>query len=362
MSLLVDVQHRQGAFELDLAFESAGRLTALFGPSGSGKTTLVNVIAGLVRPDRCRVLVGGRMLLDTAARRFVKPHQRRIGYVFQDARLFPHLTVAQNLAYGRWFAPRGEANELRQVVDLLDIGGLLGRRPALLSGGENQRVAIGPALLSRPELILMDEPLASLDEARKREILPYIERLRDETRVPIVYVSHQLAEVARLATDIAVLDRGRLAAFGPTADIVPRLDLFTGAEAGEGGPLLEMRVAGQDRAFGMTTLRSKAGEILVPWLEAPLGAYVRVRLRARDVIVATRKPEGLSALNVLAGTVAAIEPAGDSGADVRIDCSGETVLARITRLSATRLRLEPGMPVFAVVKTVSVEPAGPAPV
>jgi molybdate transport system ATP-binding protein len=363
VSLSVDIRHRQGSFLLDLAFESAGRLTALFGPSGSGKTTLVNVIAGLVRPGEGQVIVDGRVLVDTAARTFLKPHRRRIGYVFQDARLFPHLTVRQNLLYGRWLAPKTAASsELSAVVDMLDIGHLLARRPALLSGGEKQRVAIGRALLSAPSLILMDEPLAALDEARKAEIMPYIERLRDAARVPIVYVSHQLAEVARLATDIAVLDKGELAAFGPTTEILPRLDLFGGAEAGEGGAMLVMRVAGQDRAFGITTLRSKAGEIVVPRLEAPLGTHVRVRLRARDVMVATRKPEGLSALNVLAGAIVSVEAAGDSSADVRIDCAGEPVIARITRLSATRLKLEPGMAVFAVVKTVSVEPAGGVPV
>jgi molybdate transport system ATP-binding protein len=362
VTLQVEVRHGQGQFLLDVAFESAGRLIALFGPSGSGKTTLVNVIAGLVRPQAGRVVVDGRTLVDTAARTFLKPHRRRIGYVFQDARLFPHLTVRQNLLYGRWLAPRDAAKaELSAVVDMLDIGHLLARRPALLSGGEKQRVAIGRALLSAPSLILMDEPLASLDEARKAEILPYIERLRDAARVPVVYVSHQLAEVARLATDIAVLDRGRLAAFGATADILPRLELFAGAEAGEGGAMLSMRVAGQDRAFGITTLRSAAGEIVVPKLDAALGSFVRVRLRARDVMVATQKPAGLSALNLLSGTVASLEAVGDSGADVRIDCAGEMVVARITRLSATRLRLEPGMAVYAVVKTVSVEPAGAAP-
>ncbi len=363
MTLQVDIRHRQGDFLLEAAFESAGRLTALFGPSGSGKTTLVNVIAGLSRPLEGRVAVDGRVLVDTVARTFLKTHRRRIGYVFQDARLFPHLTVRQNLLYGRLFAAhRASEAEIGAVVAMLGIGHLLKRRPALLSGGEKQRVAIGRALLSAPSLILMDEPLASLDEARKAEILPFIERLRDEARVPIVYVSHQLAEVARLATDIAVLDKGRLAAFGPTADILSRLDLFAGAEAGEGGSMLTMRVGGQDRAFGITTLRGAAGDVVVPLLDAPLGAFMRVRLRARDVMVATEKPQGLSALNVLAGAVLSVDAAGQSGADVRIDCAGETVIARITRLSATRLRLAPGVQVYAVVKTVSVEPAGAAPV
>lgn len=361
MTLQVEIRHRQGDFVIEAAFESGGRLTALFGPSGSGKTTLVNVIGGLIRPRSGRVVVDGRVLVDTAGRLFVPAHRRRVGYVFQDARLFPHLGVHANLIYGRWFAPRAERKaDFDAVVGMLDIGHLLSRRPASLSGGEKQRVAIGRALLADPRLILMDEPLASLDEARKQEILPYIERLRDEARVPIVYVSHSVAEVARLASDIVVLDRGRLAAFGSTADILARLDLLSG-EAGEGGTVLDMAVREQDRAFAMTVLRSPAGEIRIPSVDAPLGSRVRVRLRARDVMVATERPQGISALNVLAGVVAGVTQVSDNAVDVRMDCSGQPVVARITRLSAERLRLRPGQSAFAVVKTVSVDPAGAAP-
>ena len=202
MTLAVDIRHRLGDFRLDARFETGGGLTALFGRSGSGKTSLVNIIAGLIRPDEGRVVVDGAVLVDTSARRV---RAARTGAASatcsRRARLFPHLTVRQNLLYGRWFAPRRRerGDDLEQVVELLGIGGLLERRPGRLSGGEKQRVAIGRALLADPRLLLMDEPLASLDEARKAEILPYIERLRDESRVPIVYVSHSIAEVARLA-------------------------------------------------------------------------------------------------------------------------------------------------------------------
>ena len=216
MSLQVDIRHRLGAFSLDATFETSGRLTALFGPSGSGKTSLVNLIGGLLRPDEGRIVADGRVLVDTAARIFVPKHKRRIGYVFQDARLFPHMTVGQNLRYGRFFTPAAERySDMDGVVELLGIGHLLDRRPGLLSGGEKQRVAIGRALLASPRLILMDEPLASLDDRRKAEIMPYIERLRDETKIPIVYVSHSVAEVARLATDIVVLDEGKVGGIGP---------------------------------------------------------------------------------------------------------------------------------------------------
>ena len=250
MTLAVEVRQRLGAFTLDAAFASGGRLTALFGPSGAGKTALVNLIGGLARPDRGRIEVEGRVLVDTARRVFVPMHRRRIGYVFQDARLFPHMTVRQNLAYGRYFTPAGERYaDAGAVVEMLGIGHLLERRPAGLSGGERQRVAIGRALIASPRLILMDEPLASLDDARKAEILPYVERLRDEGRIPIVYVSHSVAEVARLATDVVVLSGGRVAASGPAADVLARLDLVAGEGQGEAGALIDLEVVAHDRAF-----------------------------------------------------------------------------------------------------------------
>jgi len=358
MSLQVDIRRRLGAFSLDATFETSGRLTALFGPSGSGKTSLVNLIGGLLRPDEGRIIANGRVLADTAARIFLPKHRRRIGYVFQDARLFPHMTVGQNLRYGRFFTPAAERySDMEGVVQLLGIGHLLDRRPGLLSGGEKQRVAIGRALLASPRLILMDEPLASLDDRRKSEIMPYIERLRDETKIPIVYVSHSVAEVARLATDIVVLDEGKVAASGPTSEILQRLDLLPEEERGEGGAVLEMQVAGRNEAFGMSTLISLAGEIQVAGLDAETGSTVRVRIRARDVIVAIERPRGISALNILPGRIAEISSGDGHFADVLIDCSGEAVAARITRQSAEMLGLAPGLDVFAVIKSVTFDRA-----
>lgn len=356
MMLSVDVHHRLGAFELEAAFESGGRLTALFGPSGSGKTSLVNLIGGLMRPDAGSIVAGGRVLVDTKARVFLPKHRRRIGYVFQDARLFPHMTVHQNLLYGRFFTPpKDRYADMDGIVEMLGIGHLLDRRPALLSGGEKQRVAIGRALVASPQLILMDEPLASLDDARKAEILPYIERLRDETAIPIVYVSHSVAEVARLATDIVVLAGGKVSAAGPTSEVIQRLDLLPEEERGEGGSVLEMKVGALDETFGMTVLSSDAGEVRVPANGLDVGRTVRVRIRARDVMVATEMPRGLSALNILAGTVEGIRAGDRALADVRIDCHGQMVVARITRLSVHELGLTPGMPVFAVVKSVTFD-------
>ena len=356
MSIAVDVRHRQGGFELAASVESEGRLTALFGRSGAGKTSLVNIIAGLVRPQHGRVVVEGATLTDTARGLFVPRHRRRVGYVFQEGRLFPHLTVRQNLLYGRWFTARGERyGSLDHVVELLGIGPLLERRPARLSGGEKQRVAIGRALLASPRLLLMDEPLASLDEARKAEILPYIERLRDETRIPIVYVSHSVPEVVRLATTIVVLSDGKVAAAGPTREVLSRIDLFPMTGRAEAGAVLEAEIAGHDDAFQLTRLRCAAGELTVPRLGLPVGTPVRIRVRARDVILALARPVGLSALNVLPATVAALGASDGPIVDVRLDCNGEALTARLTRWSVERLELAPGRPVFAVIKSIAFD-------
>ena len=219
--LHVDVSKRLGEFTVEAAFASEGRVTGLFGASGAGKTSLINMIAGLLRPDRGSIAVDGETLDDTSARTHVAVHRRRIGYVFQDARLFPHLDVRSNLDYGRRMNRLVEDSaQWRRVTELLDIGDLLDRHPGKLSGGERQRVALGRALLSRPRLLLMDEPLGSLDEERKEEILPYLVRLRDEAGIPMVYVSHDPSEMRKLATQIAITKRGRVTAFGG-AEVLP---------------------------------------------------------------------------------------------------------------------------------------------
>jgi len=354
--LSVAITQRLGDFTLDAAFDSEGGLTALFGRSGAGKTSLVNAIAGLYRPTKGYVAVDGEVLTDTATGVFVPAHRRRVGYVFQEGRLFPHLKVRQNLLYGRWFAPKtSSGSDFDQVVELLGIGHLLARRPANLSGGEKQRVAIGRALLVRPRLLVMDEPLASLDEGRRGEIFPYIERLRDEMRVPIVYVSHSVAEVARLATTLVVLSEGQVAAIGPTAQIMSRLDLFPLTGRAEAGAILTTRVAGHDAAFGLTILRAAAGELRVPYLDLPVGTSLRVRIRARDVMIALRAPEGLSALNVLPGTIAEIAGGDGPIVQMRLDCAGEALIARLTRRSVETLGLVPGLTVHAVIKSIAFD-------
>jgi molybdate transport system ATP-binding protein len=357
--LSVAITHRLGGFTLDAAFDSAGGLTALFGRSGAGKTSLVNAIAGLYRPTSGHVAVDGETLTDTASGIFVPAHRRRVGYVFQEGRLFPHLNVRQNLVYGRWFAPKAAlktpGGEFDQVVELLGIDHLLARRPANLSGGEKQRVAIGRALLARPRLLVMDEPLASLDEGRRAEIFPYIERLRDEMKMPIVYVSHSIAEVARLATTVVVMSDGQVAAIGPTAQIMGRIDLFPLTGRAEAGAILATRVAAHDSAFGLTVLTTAAGELRVPHLDLPIGAALRVRIRARDVMIALTPPENLSALNVLAGTIAEIGGGDGPIVQMRLDCAGEALVARLTRRSVQTLGLIPGLKVHAVIKSIAFD-------
>ncbi|SCB61375.1 molybdate transport system ATP-binding protein [Rhizobium aethiopicum] len=354
MTLIVDAKQRLGAFSLDAAFTSERGVTALFGRSGSGKTSMIRIIAGLARPDEGRVMLDGEALTETARGIFVPKHRRRFGYVFQEARLFPHLSVRANLSYGRWFAPRrADGESFDRIVDLLGIEALLDRSPSTLSGGEKQRVAIGRALLSSPRLLLMDEPLAALDEARKAEILPYLERLRDETRIPIVYVSHAIAEVARLANQVVVMHDGKVEATGPAIDILSRPS--AASDRKEAGALLEGTVESFDAHHRLSVVALKSSRLHIPGAALAPGRPVRIRIASRDVMLATARPEGLSALNILEGSIEDMSPDEDGTVEIRLDCGGDAVLSRITALSCERLDLRPGKSVFAIIKTVALE-------
>ncbi len=356
MSIEVDIRHKQGSFALDARFRSEERLTALFGSSGSGKTTLVNLIGGLIHPTKGRIVANGRTLVDTDQGILIPPHRRRVGYVFQEGRLFPHLNVRQNLLFGRWFTPRRERiASFEAVVGLLGIEHLLTRRPSTLSGGEKQRVAIGRALLADPQLLLMDEPLASLDDARKAEIYPYIERLRDEGGIPIILVSHSVAEIARLATAVVVLSDGRVTASGRAGDVLRHTSLLPQTGPTEAGALLDTRVLRHEDEYGLTVLEVRAGPLSVPRLDLPIGAPLRVRLRARDIILSLNPPETISALNVLRGTVSSIDEPDASSVDVTVDCAGDIIVARVTRKSVEGLGLTPGSEVHAIIKSVAFD-------
>ena len=356
MTLFVDISHSLGSFLLQAAFKADGGVTVLFGRSGSGKTSIIRIIAGLTRPDHGRIVLNDTVLFDAEKGVFIPRHRRRFGYVFQEARLFPHMTVGQNLSYGRWFAQKGERGENSDhIIDMLGIGHLLTRRPAKLSGGEKQRVAIGRALLSAPRLLLMDEPLASLDDARKAEILPYLERLRDETDIPIIYVSHSVAEVARLASRVIVVRDGKVEATGSAVEVLGQPSAVQ-VDRRETGVLLEGKVESVSQPHRITVVALKTARLHVPSVSQAIGKSVRVHIAARDVMLAIAEPTGLSALNILEGRISRIGETSDGMVEVEVDCGGDAILSRITQLSRERLALETGKPVYAVIKTVALEP------
>lgn len=354
MSLTVDIRSDFEAFHLAASFQSGGGVTAVFGRSGSGKTSIVNAIAGLAQPDHGRIQFGDTLLFDSAAGVNLPPHKRRIGYVFQDGRLFPHLSVAQNLRFGARFAANPlESGEENRILSMLGISHLLERRPGSLSGGEKSRVALGRALLCAPRLLLMDEPLAALDDPRKEEILPYLERLRDQGGPPILYVSHSVAEVARLADDIVVLQDGKVAASGPLSDILSDPEMVPLLGVREAGAVLNATVTGRDQD-GLATLRLSGGELCLPGVDAPIGARVRIRVLAQDVILSDRRPEGLSAINVLQAKVRDIRLGDGPGAALSLQVGDDRLLARITARSVARLGLHQGGTCYAILKATAV--------
>ena len=354
--LEVAARHAFGGFTLDAAFDAPGGVTALFGPSGSGKSTILSVVAGLLRPQAGKVVLDGAVLLDTTAGTHVPAERRRCGVVFHEARLLPPLSVETNLRYGARRAPRDATGPgFEEVVDLLGIRPLLARRPRALSGGERQRVALGRALLSRPRLLLMDEPLAALDGPRKAEILPFIERLRDRAGLPILYVTHALDEVDRLADTLVLIEAGRVQATGTVEDLMARTDLPALAGRRDAGAVLACTVSSHDPGRGLTELCFPGGGLLVPLRAEKLGAGLRLRLRARDVAVATEPPRGISTHNVLPCAVTAIDPAGPHEVLVTLRVGPTRVLARLTRDAASRLALSPGTPAYALIKSTAFD-------
>ena len=299
----VTVKKRLGDFDLDVAFSTGGSgITALFGRSGAGKSSVIGAIAGLLRPDAGCIRLNDTVFFDSARHADVAVERRRIGYVFQDGRLFPHLSVEGNLRYGLRRVPAGERSvDFDRVVDLLGIRHLLPRRPVYLSGGEKQRVAIGRALLASPRLLLMDEPLASLDHLRKAEILQYIEQLREEIRIPVVYVSHAIEEVMRLADTVVTLDAGRVTHVGSPGAVMAHLEPALLESRDDEGSIVEAVVVGYEPNYGLSTLRFPGGELSVTSLDALPGARVRVRIRARDVALALEPPRNTSINNILEG-------------------------------------------------------------
>lgn len=355
MSLEIDIGITLPGFRLDAAFASPGGVTALFGRSGAGKTVLTQLIAGHRRPDRGHIRLGGRVLSDAERPVFVPPYRRRIGSVFQDGRLFPHLSVRNNLLYGGWFGRAAGRDRLDEITALLGIEQLLARMPKSLSGGEKQRVAIGRALLTAPDLLVLDEPLAALDEPRKAEILPYLETLRDRLTLPMIYVSHDLDEIIRLADTLVVLDAGRVRAAGPIGEVLSRLDLGPGAGRAEAGAVIEASIGAVDRGYGLARLDFPGGTLRVPATGLAVGRTLRVHIRARDVAIAVAPPQGLSILNVLPATIVDIADDQAGAVEVRLTVGPSLLVARITLLSAETLELEIGQHVHALIKSVALD-------
>jgi molybdate transport system ATP-binding protein len=353
--LRVSVVKKRDGFTLDAKFEApTPGIVALFGRSGCGKTTLVNVISGLLQADSALVQLDDAVLTDTAAGVSVPVERRRIGYVFQDGRLFPHLNVMANLRYGLKRSSPKPFIAFDEVADLLGLSRLLTRRPHQLSGGERQRVGLGRALLSQPQLLLLDDPLAAIDVARREEVLPYLEALRDRLSIPMVYVSHQFEEVLQLATHMVLMDAGRVVAQGTPGEVslLPQLRAIVGPDSV--GSVLDGVVTRPNVEHGMAMLRLGNGSLLVSLKDAAADSRVRVQLLARDIIIATERPHGLSVRNSLEGVIAEMAPDEDNAILVKVDVgAGATVLSRITRDAAGALNLRAGMSVWALVKAVS---------
>jgi molybdate transport system ATP-binding protein len=360
MSISVAMHHRFGAMQVDIAFEvpSPG-VTVLFGPSGSGKSTILNAAAGLLRPDVCRIEVNGEVLADTRSGIWLRPERRRVGLVFQDSRLFPHMTVATNLRFGLRRMGRGAFRAgsvgFDEIVDLLGIAALLGRRPYTLSGGERQRVAIGRALLAQPHLLLMDEPLASLDIARKAEILPFLTRLKTVLKLPVLYVTHALDEVVRLADSIVLINAGQVAGFGSVSEIAARVDLPL-AQRDDAGAVLTCRVEAHDASRGLTRLTGGGATFLAPLLDLAPTTACRIRISASEVILATAPPESISLHNIIQGVVRRLaEDSVRHTTLVEIALPDGALLSRVTPDAIVQLGLAPGVPALALIKSTSIE-------
>ncbi|MCM5679438.1 molybdenum ABC transporter ATP-binding protein [Schlegelella sp. S2-27] len=352
----LDFRRRLGPLllQVQVSVPSQG-ITAVFGRSGSGKTSLINAVAGLLRPDEGRIRVEQRVFFDAAARVDIPMEQRGIGYVFQDARLFPHLSVAGNLRYGLKRSGRTAAIGFDAVVEVLGIAPLLHRRPHALSGGERQRVALGRALLRQPTLLLMDEPLAALDAPRKTEVLPYIERLCHEFHLPALYVSHSVDEITRLAQHLVIVSEGRTVACGELTEVMSEPEHAPLIGRFEAGVVIDCRVARHDVHYQLSTLAFADGELRVPLVDLPEGTSVRARLRARDVALSLSTPTDLSLSNRLHGAVVSMTPREGPYVDVAIGLGSTVVRALVTRESCDRLGLAVGQPAWAMVKSVALD-------
>ncbi len=351
----IDIKGHAGSFDLDVAFSAASGVTAVFGRSGCGKSTLVNMIAGLSNPDEGTIRTNSRILFDTANGICLTPAQRRVGVVFQEPRLFPHMSIKRNLTFASWAGKRPmNVDTLAQIVEMLGIEPLLDRYPATLSGGEKQRVAIGRALLSDPSVLLLDEPLSALDSARQQEIMPWLERMRDAAGIPIIYVSHAIEEVARLADTIVLMDKGKVVATGPVAEVLARLDLGPMMGRDQAGSLLTGTIIGNDPSYGLSEIAIEGESVYLASEPGEPGTRLRLRIKARDIIIALEKPDNTSARNILSCVIEQMLVDDGPYGELLLRLGHQFLRARVTRRSVDLLQLKPQMQVFALIKSISI--------
>ena len=355
-NLALTVKFKRGNFSLlveeNIPLEN---VTVLFGESGSGKTTLLRIIAGLEKKAWGKVALGKTYWQNDETKTFLPPHKRSIGYVFQDNRLFNHLNVEGNLRFGHDRSDAKNGVQFNDVVDALDLSNLLLRTPHSLSGGEKQLVSIGRALLSDPELLLMDEPLSALDAKRKAEVIPYIEQLPSNFSIPVLYVTHNLEEVTRLAPNMLLISEGKIAGKGKVEKLLERIDLWSVTERLAAGSVLNAEVKTHLSDWGMTILTVAGHELRIPAISTPLGTFVRLRVQAKDVALATQKPVGLSIRNILSAQILSIDIEEDIFAEVLLDIGGANLRARVTREAVDDLKLATGQKIYALIKSAALE-------
>lgn len=351
----INVQGQFGEFGIETKFETSKRITAIFGPSGSGKTSLIRMIAGLEKPDKGSIRISDQVVFDSARNINIAIRHRKVGFVSQNAKLFPHMDVRRNLTYSSWAGRRNGKFEFHRVCQVLGIERLLDRKPTTLSGGEAQRVAIGRALLSDPSILLLDEPMSALDVKRKLEILPFLEVVRDQFNIPMIYISHSVDEITRLADYLVVLDQGQVIASGQIETVLANYDIRGSGEYLEAGSLLFGTCKGTDTANGLIEIEIEGQRVYAPKIIIEKGSIVRLRIKANDVALAIDKPKDTSIQNMLACEVVSIEKAGQVYCDIHLALGEQKFRSRITRKSANEMKLVPGMQCVALLKAMALE-------
>lgn len=357
--LRVDITKKFGSFEIEVCFETGAGVTALFGRSGAGKSSIISAIAGLMKPDRGRIELADHVFFDHQTGIFVPAHQRELGLVFQDAKLFPHMNVEKNLTYSSWAGGRLNDFDFDHVVEVLGLGALLARKPQNLSGGEKQRVAIGRALLSAPKLLLLDEPLASLDMERRRALLPFLKAIRSEFDIPMVFISHNPEDVSHLAEHLVLIDNGRVTESGAVRDVFASQSMQVLLGENNRSVILEAKVMDYDQEYSLSSVSligvTQEDQKIKLYLDDPhIGSDVKLLVHARDVGLSLTQPTATSLQNCLPVIIKSISVSGNAHMLIECECFEQILFAQITRKSFDELSLSEGKPIFALIKSVAL--------